>query len=102
MNLKKNDNVKIIVGKDKGKQGKITQLFPKEKKVVVEGLNVTKKHLRPRKKGEAGQVIEFFSPLPINKVQLICPKCGRQTRIGWQLTNEGEKVRFCKKCKASI
>ncbi len=102
MQLKKNDTVKVIAGKDKGKQGKITQVFPMEKKVVVEGVNVYKKHLRPRKQGEGGQVIEFFAPLNMNKVQLICPKCGKLTRIGKQLTSEGKKIRICKKCKATI
>ncbi len=102
MKFKKNDNVKVIVGKDKGKQGKITQVFPVEKKVVVEGVNVAKKHLRPRKQGEGGQVIEFFAPLLINKVQLVCPKCGKLTRIGINITPEGKKTRVCKKCKASI
>ena len=102
MRLQKNDTVKIIAGKDKGKQGKITQIFPKESKIVVEGVNVSKKHLRPRKRGEAGQVIEFFTPLDVSKVKLLCPKCGKLTRLGWQKSSAGKKTRFCKKCKASI
>lgn len=102
MKLKKNDTVKVISGKDKGKQGKIIQVFPVENKVVVEGVNNYKKHLKPRKQGESGQVIEFFAPLNANKVQLVCPKCGKLTRIGKQITSDGKKVRICKKCKASI
>jgi large subunit ribosomal protein L24 len=102
MQIKKGDTVKIISGKDRGKQGKITQVFPQENKVVVDGINTNKKHLPARKQSESGQIIEFFAPLPVSKVQLICPKCGRITRLGYDLTKDGKKVRICKKCKSSL
>lgn len=102
MNFKKGDLVKIRTGKDKGKQGKITQVFPGLNKVVVESLNISKKHLRARRQSESGQVIEFSAPLLAGKVQLVCPKCSKVARIGYQLSADKPKVRICKKCKATI
>lgn len=102
MKIKKGDIVKIISGKDRGKQGKVTQVFPYEDKVVVEGVNTNKKHLPARKQSESGQVIEFFAPLQVAKVQLVCPKCGRITRVSYDVSKEGKKDRVCKKCKTSI
>lgn len=106
MHLKKGDNVKVIAGKDRGKSGKITQSFPNLDKVVVEGANVMKKHLRVRRQGDKGQIVEFSSPLTASNVMLICPKCGKPVRIGYKvLTLDGgktKKVRTCKKCKEAI
>lgn len=102
MKIKKGDLVKINTGKDKGKQGKVTQVFPHLDKVVVESLNINKKHLRSQKQGESGQVIEFSAPLLASKVQLICPKCGKMTRVGIKLQADKPKVRICKKCKTTI
>lgn len=102
MKLKKNDTIKIISGKDKGKTGKIMQLLPKENKIVVEGLNIHYKNLRPRKQGEKGQRIEFSAPLSIAKVMFICPKCGRQSRLGYKRLENKEKVRYCKKCQEIV
>jgi len=106
MNIKKGDNVKVIAGKDKGKTGKVMQVFPALDKVVVEGANTTTKHLRVRKQGEKGQKLEFNAPLSVTNVMLICPKCAKPTRVGAKLM-EGEggkqkKVRACKKCKEAI
>lgn len=102
MKIKKGDLVKINIGKDKGKQGKVTQVFPHLDKVVVESLNINKKHLRSQKQGESGQVIEFSAPLLVSKVQLICPKCSKMTRVGIKLQADKPKVRICKKCKTTI
>ena len=77
MNIKKGDKVQIIAGKDKGKIGKVLQIFPKRQRVSVEGLNLLIKHMRPRKQGESGQRIEFPAPLNISNLMLICPKCGK-------------------------
>lgn len=101
MKVKKGDNILIIAGKDKGKTGKITKSFPKELKVLVEGANLRKKHVRPKREGEKGQVVSIPTPLDISNIKIICPKCGKATRIGYR--TEGEvKNRICKKCKQII
>ncbi|MFA6304346.1 MAG: 50S ribosomal protein L24 [Patescibacteria group bacterium] len=97
MKIKKGDNVIIIAGKDKGKTGKITQVFPELLKVVVEGLNTHFKNMRPKRQGEKGQKIEFSAPLDVSNVMLVDPKTGRATRIGTKTLASGEKVRIAKK-----
>ena len=101
MRIKKDDNVKVIAGKDKGKSGKVMQVFPKHQKVVVEKANMLKKHLRGQQSGQPGQVIEFSAPLSVTNVMLVCPKCAKETRVGYKLM-EGKKARMCKKCKEVI
>ena len=88
--------VVVINGKYRGKRGKVMQVSPSEGKVIVEGVNIVKKHVKPRKMGEPGGIIEAESALYADKVQLICPKCGRPTRVGHKIV-EGKKVRTCKK-----
>lgn len=111
MKLKKNDQVKIMIGKDRGKSGKILQVLknnPEKMRVVVEGLNLKYKHLRPRRGNEKGQRIMFPAPLNSANVRLICPKCGQTTRIGYKILenkselNQEKKQRICKKCQAII
>ena len=102
MKIKKNDKVIAIAGKDRGKKGKVIQVLPKEEKVVVEGLNLLIKHMRPRKQGEKGQKIQFPSPLDVSSVLLICPKCSKPARIGYKVLENKKKVRVCKKCKEII
>ena len=102
MKIKKNDKVKIIKGKDGGKKGKVLQVLPEEKRVVVEGLNLLIKHMRPRKQGEKGQKIQFPAPLDISNVLFICPKCSKPTRVGYKILENKKKVRICKKCKEII
>lgn len=102
MKIKKDDNVIIVAGKDRGKQGKVVQVFPQEEKVVVEKLNINKRHLRANKQGDTGQVVEFSAPLHVSKVQLLCSKCGKVTRVAIKQTDDGKKVRTCKKCQASL
>ncbi len=101
MKIKKNDQVKIISGKDKGKTGKVSRVFPAEKKLMVEGLNIVKKHVRPRREGEKGQRVEVPGKLAVSNVMLVCPKCGKATRLGSKTVGD-KKVRVCKKCGAEI
>lgn len=101
MKIKTNDKVKILSGKDKGKIGKVVQVFPVEGKLVVEGMNVIKKHLKTRSKKEKGQVIELSAPIFMSKAQLVCPKCEKPVRVGYKLEN-GNKIRTCRKCGQSI
>jgi large subunit ribosomal protein L24 len=88
MKIKKNDIVKVMTGKDKGKTGKVTQIFGNLNKVVVEKLNKRFKNLRPRKEGEKGQRIEFDAPMDVSNVMLICKKCGKATRIGYKMSGD--------------
>lgn len=103
MNIKKNDKVKILTGKDSGKTGKVLQVSPKEGKVSIEGLNLLIKHMRPNRDGEKGQRIEFPSFINASNVILVCPKCGKETRVSHKIVKgkEGKKdkkFRACKKC----
>ena len=101
MNIKKGDNVKILSGKDRGKTGKVLSVDVKGGKVTVEGVNMYKKHVRPKREGEKGQVVELSRPLGISKVQVVCPHCHKSVRVGAR--KEGaRKVRYCKKCNASL
>jgi len=105
MKFIKGDKVKIVKGKDAGKTGKVIQIFPKERKVVVEGLNIYIKNVRPRKQGEKGQKVEFPAPMAGANVRLICPKCSKPTRVGYKAltgTSKKKKVRQCKKCNEVI
>jgi len=101
MKLKKGDEVIIIAGKDKGRKGKIEKVFSKEGKVLIPGINLVKKHLKPRKEGEKGGIVEIPKPLDVSKVALVCPKCSKPTRVGYLITKES-KERICKKCKQVI
>ena len=101
MNIKKDDKVVVLSGKDKGKQGKVLIADPKAGKVVVEGVNVATKHQKPQKQGQEGGIIKVETPIYASKVQLVCPKCGKATRVGHKIEN-GKKSRVCKKCGAEI
>ncbi len=98
MRLKKGDNVIVISGKARGKKGKITRTFPAKDKVMVEGVNLVIRYTRPKRQGEKGQRIEVNAPIHISNVKLICPKCGKGTRVGMKILPQGKK-RLCKKCK---
>ena len=101
MNIKKDDKVIVLSGKDKGKQGKVLSADPKAMKVVVEGVNVATKHQKPMKQGQDGGIIKVETPIYASKVQLVCPKCGKGTRVGHKIA-DGKKVRVCKKCGAEV
>ncbi len=101
MKIKKGDQVIVISGKYKGKKGKVLKVIPKEGKIVVEGVNMIKKHMRPRKEGEKGEVVHKPAPIYVSKVMLICPKCKKLTRVGYKIV-DGKKYRICKKCKSEI
>lgn len=101
MKIKKNDTVLIISGKHKGKKGKVLQSFPLKRKVIIEGINLHKKHQRGKKSGEKGQIVEIPSPLDVSNVKIICLKCNRPTRIGYSIQGD-KKSRSCKKCGQEI
>lgn len=97
MKVKKNDTVVITAGKDKGKKGKVIQLFPENNKVVVEGLNVRKKNVRPKKQGEKGQVISFSAPIDASNVMVFSSKQGKGVRVGYSTDAQGKKIRITRK-----
>jgi len=96
MRLKTGDNVVIITGKDKGKQGKIVAAKPTENKVIVEGLNMVKKHVRQSEQNPDGGVIEIEAPIKVSNIMLVDPKTGERTRVGYKMV-DGKKVRYAKK-----
>jgi large subunit ribosomal protein L24 len=95
--VKKDDMVMIITGKDRGKTGKILKVFPKQNRVIVEGLNRVKRHTRPRRNQQGG-ILEMEAPLHVSNVMLLCPSCNRPTRTGKKILEGGRKVRICRKC----
>ncbi len=101
MKLKKGDNVKVIKGKDKGKTGKIEEVLPKLNKVLVANVNLYKRHLKAKSQSQPSEIITLTKPLPEANVILICPKCGKQTRVGYKI-EKNIKSRICKKCKSQI
>ena len=101
MNVKKNDTVIVLSGKDKGKKGKVLEAMPAAGKVVVEGINVATCHVKPKKQGDQGGIVSRETPMYASKVMLVCPKCGKPTRIAHKIT-DGKKARICKKCGAEL
>lgn len=97
MKLKKGDQVLIISGKERGKKGKILQVFPKENTLLIEGINLRKKHQKPKKSGEKGQIITLPGSVQVSNVKIVCLKCGKTPRLGYKIV-DGKKYRFCKKC----
>ena len=101
MNVKKGDTVIVLSGKDKGKQGKVLGTVPSEAKVVVEGINMVTCHVKPRKQGEEGGIMKREAAIDASKVQVVCPKCNKGTRIAHKIEN-GKKTRVCKHCGAEL
>src|SRR5579859_6775787 len=98
MKIKKGDTVQIVVGKDDGKTGKVEKVFVKTSKVLVEGVNQYKRHIKARLAGQKSEIITITKPLPVANMMLLCPSCKKPTRVGYSITKES-KVRVCKKCK---
>jgi len=101
MNIKKNDIVVVLSGKDKGTKGKVLVAMPSENKVIVEKVNVATCHTKPRKQGETGGIVKKETPIRACKVALYCPKCDKGVRVGFKV-EEGKKTRICRKCGAEI
>lgn len=101
MKIKKNDKVKIIYGKDKGREGVVEKVYSKTDKVLILGMNIYKKHIKKNEKMPQGGKVELPRPISISKLMLICPKCGKPTRVGFQIDKK-RKLRVCKKCQSKI
>lgn len=100
--LKTGDTVVILSGKDRGSKGKILAVSPKEGKVIIEGHNMVTKHVKPRRMGEQGGIVKAEGAMYACKVQIVCPHCGKPTRVGHKLYEDGTKGRICKKCGESL
>lgn len=98
MRIKKGDQVQVIAGKSKGKKGLVVRVLPALGKIVAEKINVVKKHMKPKREGEKGQIVEVAAPFDASNAMLVCPECGKMTRVGYSVKN-GNKSRVCKKCK---
>ncbi len=101
MTIKKGDNVVVIAGKEKGKSGKVTDVSPKDNKVLVDGINIVTKHQKARKQDEKSQIVKKNAPVEASNLMVVCPACGKATRVAHNII-DGKKVRVCKKCSASL
>jgi large subunit ribosomal protein L24 len=101
MKLRVNDQIIVLKGKDKGHKGKIQKIFPRQGKVLIPGVNISKRHTKPQGEGRPGGIIDKVFPLHSSSVALLCPKCSQATRIGYQISR-GEKQRICKKCGSPL
>jgi large subunit ribosomal protein L24 len=102
MKITKNDKVYIIKGKDHGKSGEVIRVLHKSAQVVVAGVNIAKKAVKPSKKNAQGGIIEITRPLPVSNVALICSSCGKPSRVGYSVAKDGKKTRICKKCLVAV
>jgi len=102
VHVKTGDTVKILVGRDRDKTGKVLEVDPGEGKIIIEGRNMVSKHVKPRRQGQQGGVVPAEAPLYASKVALVCPKCDKPTRVGHAVGEDGRKVRVCKKCGAKF
>ncbi len=101
--IRKNDNVVVTTGKDRGKRGRVLKVLPEKNRVIVEGVNFIKRHTKPNpQRGIKGGLVEREASLHASNVQVVCPDCGRATRIGRKLLGDGRKVRICRKCEGVV
>ena len=101
--IRKNDNVIVITGKDRGKRGRVLKVLAEKNRLVVEGVNVIKRHTKPNPgRNIKGGVVEREAPLHASNVQVVCPECGKATRIGRRVLGDGRKVRICRKCEGVV
>jgi large subunit ribosomal protein L24 len=102
MKIRKGDTVVIIAGKDRGKRGKVRRAWPDEERVVVDGLNMIKRHSRARRAARQAGIIELEAPIHVSNVMLVCEKCGNPTRVSFRFLDDGKKVRICNSCQEMI
>ena len=102
MKIQKGDQVMVLQGKDKGKKAEVVRAIPDHQKVILEGVNVAKRHAKPTRATQQGGVIDKFMPVHISTVALICKSCDQPTRVGYKFEADGEKVRVCKKCESRL
>ena len=102
LKIRKGDRVRVLSGKDKGKEGEVMRALPREGKVIVDGVNVARKSQRPTRTTQQGGIIDKDMPIQVSNVALVCPSCGKPTRVGYKIDAAGDKARVCKKCGGEI
>ena len=102
MKIRKNDTVQVATGKDKGKKGKVRFAYPKDEKVIVEGINYIKRHTKAKRQVRQAGIIELEAPIHISNLMLLCNKCNKPTRVGFSFLEDGKKVRICRSCREVI
>lgn len=102
LKVKKNDKVRVISGKDKGKTGKVLRIEPDKNKIYIERINIIKKHTRKKGQNQPGGIISKEGPIHLSNIRVICPNCGKLSRVGFEIKDSGEKVRICRKCGQQI
>jgi large subunit ribosomal protein L24 len=102
LKIRKGDRVRVLTGKDRGKEGNVMRALPREGKVIVDGVNVARKSQRPTRATQQGGIIDKDMPIQVSNVALVCPSCGKPTRVGYTIDASGQKVRVCKKCGGEI
>ena len=102
MKIRKGDRVQVLTGKDRGKTGTVTFAYPSEERVVVDGVNIAKKHQKPTSQTNTGGIIDKEMPIAVANVAIICASCGKPTRIGYRFEPDGTKVRICRKCEGDL
>jgi large subunit ribosomal protein L24 len=102
MKIRKGDRVRVLTGKDRGKEGQVISALPREQKVIVEGVNVARKHQKPTRTNQQGGIIEKVMPIHVSNVAVLSPKDGKPTRVGYRFTTDGEKVRVCRRTGVDI
>lgn len=100
--VRKDDNVMVIAGKDRGKTGKVLKVLPKERRIVIERINLVKRHLKPRSAQQPGGIVEKEAPLPLSSVMFMCDRCNAPVRIGRKALGDGKRVRVCRRCGDSL
>lgn len=102
MKIRKGDRVRVLTGKDRGAEGEVMAALPRERKVIVDGVNIAKKHQKPKSATIQGGIIDKDMPIPVANVALVCPSCGKATRVGYRFEPDGTKVRVCRKCEKDV
>jgi large subunit ribosomal protein L24 len=102
LKIRKGDRVRVLSGKDKGREGEVMRSLPREGKVIVEGVNIARKSQRPTRTTQQGGIIDKDMPIRVSNVALVCPSCGKPTRVGYTIDKSGQKARVCKKCGGEI
>ena len=102
LKIRKGDRIRVLTGKDRGKEGNVMRAMPRDGKVIVDGVNVARKSQRPTRTTQQGGIIDKDMPMQVSNVALVCPSCGKPTRVGYTIDNAGQKARVCKKCGGEI
>jgi large subunit ribosomal protein L24 len=100
--IRRGDLVYVLAGDDRGKKGTVLKVFPKEKRAIVEGINYVKKHRRKRREDEPGGIVQIEAPIHISNLSIFCKRCNRAVKVGFRILEDGEKIRYCKRCKEML